>query len=59
MEMRIEAGDGMNLAYRDVDFLRKQLELVGGEVAEFVLDASEFVEQAEFSASMISGDWCA
>ena len=57
--MRVEAGGGVNLADGDVDFLRKKLELVGREVSEFVLDGAEFVEQAEFSASMISGDWYA
>jgi hypothetical protein len=56
VKVRIEASGGVNLADGDVDFLRKKLELVGREVSEFVLDGSEFVEQAEFSASMISGD---
>ena len=44
--MWIEAGHGMNLAQRHTDPGGQPPQLVRGQVAEFVLDASEFVEHA-------------
>ena len=58
MKVRVEAGGGVDLADGDVELFREQVELVGGEVSELVLDGAKFVEQAKCSASMISGDWC-
>ena len=45
LKMGIEAGHGMNLAQRDVNLPRQSPQLVCRQIAEFVLNDSEFVEQ--------------
>ena len=45
MEMRIEAGDGVNLTDRNVDARGKLLELIRRQVAKPLLDRPELIEQ--------------
>ncbi len=44
--MRIEAGHGVDLAQRHIDPGGQPPQLVRGQVAEFVLDAPQFVEHS-------------
>ena len=45
MKVRIETGDGMNLADRDVVLERELLELIRRQIAILLLDRPELVEQ--------------
>lgn len=45
MEMGIEAGDRVDLAYRDVDPGSKLVELIRRQVAKLLLNRPELVEQ--------------
>jgi len=44
MKVGVEAGYGMNLTYRNANFFRKLLELLGRQVAEIFLNGSQFIK---------------
>ena len=45
VKVGIEAGDRVNLAYRNVDACSELLELIRGQVAKLLLDRPELIEQ--------------